>query len=93
MIIRCFRRIARQAMADKGESLLLRKISDLVERVNYLEEQNLSSRKALDTALLQNKHLERCIEHLGMTKYTIYCIFLTYMSFYLRKKSRDDGLI
>ena len=53
-------------MASKEESLTLQKISDLVERVNYLEEQNLKSRKALDTALLQNKHLEKCIENLGM---------------------------
>ena len=43
----------------------MQKISELEERVQYLEDQNLTVRKALETALSQNKHLENRLENLG----------------------------
>ena len=45
--------------------LAVQKISDLEERVHYLEDQNLSVRKALETALNQNKYLEDRLEKFG----------------------------
>lgn len=43
----------------------MQKISDLEERVHYLEDQNLTVRKALETALNKNKYLEDRLENLG----------------------------
>ena len=43
----------------------MQKISDLEERVHYLEDQNLTVRKALETALKKNIHLENRLENLG----------------------------
>ena len=43
----------------------MQKISDLEERVHYLEDQNLTVRKALETALRKNRLLENRLENLG----------------------------
>jgi len=54
-------------METKGEGKysIIQKICDMEQRIHYLEDQNLTVRKALDTALRQNKHLETSIENLG----------------------------
>ena len=55
-------------MTNKEETIsspAMQKISDLEERVHYLEDQNLTVRKALETALNQNKYLENRLENLG----------------------------
>ena len=48
-------------------SLATQKISDLEERVHYLEDQNITVRKALETALSKNKYLEDRLENFGKT--------------------------
>ena len=60
--------MTRRRMASKQETIsspAMQKISDLEERVHYLEDQNLTVRKALETALNQNKYLEDRLENLG----------------------------
>ena len=55
-------------MTNKQETIsspAMQKFSDLEERVHYLEDQNLTVRKALETALNQNKYLEDRLENLG----------------------------
>ena len=57
-------------MTDRQEtmsSLATQKISDLEERVHYLEDQNITVRKALETALSKNKYLEDRLENFGKT--------------------------
>ena len=55
--------------------LAVQKISDLEERVHYLEDQNLSVRKALETALNQNKYLEDRLEKFGK-KHNFWLFFI-----------------
>lgn len=57
-------------MADRQETMsspATQKISDLEERVHYLEDQNITVRKALETALSKNKYLEDRLENFGKT--------------------------
>ena len=51
----------------------MQKISELEERVHYLEDQNLTVRKALETALKKNKHLENRLENLGKIYLALTC--------------------
>ena len=58
-------KMANKQATMSSQAVQNQKIYDLEERVHYLEDQNLTVRKALETALNQNKYLENRLENLG----------------------------